>query len=483
MLMTACVLISTLDEFDTTPPAADGGITSSSSGSLIGYRLDGPSTVTVRTNVPANIELVVVRDSTFRDLVALDPIESTSPRTTATLINEEPDRFIVRVVASESGTLSFHARSGSRVQSVQVKIVVQPGPGELDPTFGDGGILAFENGVIFGSYVDVQGRITLGASVATSDGTVIRLFRFLSSGAPDPLFGHTGKGQFDLRVIDPGKEIATNVAPSGDNILISYGNKIEKVSTANIHEPFGDAGILEFPTSSVVVHGSSSLGLAVERRTDEITISRLNDDGSFAKVFGDNGAFRIPDLATSPQRIDCVNVDEAEQVAYFGIYQQPDGFKFYGFPANGSSSTILELGDRFGLSNTHTGCAISPSRIGVLATYELLEVLKESGTTQSPSTVLEPGPVSIAMDSADRFVIAGTLRSQAPDGGTPGTVGVVRHLADGTLDSTFHAKDRDFGAALPMTGPAMVKIVPSTNAILVFGQGAGNSNLIARVLP
>lgn len=483
MLMTACVLISTLDEFDTTPPVGDGGLTSSSSGSLIGYRIDGPSTVTVRPNVPANIELVVVRDSTFRDLVMLDPIESTSPRTAATLINEEPDRFIVRVVASESGTLSFHARSGSRVQSVQVNVVVQPGPGELDPSFGDGGIVAFENAVIFGSYVDVQGRITLGTMVATGDGAVIRLFRFLPSGAPDPLFGHTGKGQFDLRVIDPGKEVATNIAPSGDNILISFGNKIEKVSTVNIHEPFGDGGILEFENSSVVVHGSDSLALAVERRPDEITISRLNDDGSFAKVFGDNGAFRLADLATSPQRVDCVYVDEAQQVGYFGIYQYPDGFKFYGFPANGSASTVLELGDRFGLSNTHTGCAISPSRIGVLATYELLEVLKESGTTQSPSTVLEPGPVSIAMDSADRFIMAGTLRSASSDGSALGTVGVVRHLADGTLDSSFHAKDRDFGAALLMTGPAMVKIVPSTNAVLVFGQGPGNSNVIARVLP
>lgn len=483
MLMTACVLISTLDEFDTTPPAGDGGVTSSSSGNLIGYRIDGPSTVTVRTNVPANIELVVVRDSTFRDLVALDPIESTSSRNTATLINEEPDRFIVRVVASENGTLSFHARSGSRVQSVQVKIVVQPGPGELDPTFGDGGIVAFENAVIFGSYVDVQGRITLGTTVATAEGTIIRLFRFLASGAPDPLFGNNGKGQFDLRVIDPGKEIATNIAPAGDNILISYGNKIEKISPANIHEVFGDGGILEFPNPGVAVHGSPSLAISVERQPDEITIRRLNEDGTFATTFGDKGAFRLADLATSPQRIDCVYVDEAQQVAYFGIYQQPDGFKFTGFPANGSSSTVLELGDRFGLSNTHTGCAISPSRIGVLATYELLEVLKESGTSQFPSTVLEPGPVSIAMDSSDRFIMAGTKRSVSTDGGAPGTVGVVRHLADGTLDSSFHAKDRDFGTTLPMSAPAIVKIVPSTNAVLVFGQAPGNSNLIARLLP
>jgi uncharacterized delta-60 repeat protein len=186
--------------------------------------------------------------------------------------------------------------------------------GELDTTFGDGGLVATEVGdgsdVARAVAIDEEGRIVVaGTSTSTATGLDFAVVRYLPTGEVDESFGEAGK-----RIVSFGddSDTAYAIALQSDGKIVVGGDSNQGSSSTgvdfallrllddgSVDESFGDGGLV---TQSVAQFGGrdSIYGLALQTVDGEerivaaggegdFSLARFHDDGALDESFGELG--------------------------------------------------------------------------------------------------------------------------------------------------------------------------------------------------
>lgn len=305
-------------------------------------------------------------------------------------------------------------------------------PGDLDPSFGNGGIVltdfgSFEDGVALALQPD--GRIVAGAVVASQNGP--GLARFLPDGTLDASFGQGGKTAPDLFgtnssfqdiALQPdGKIVAAGwLSPSGpvgtdfDFWLARYN------SDGSLDAGFGNGGKVitdlsshsEDILSAIAVQPDGRIvAVGMVRRpggTGDFVVVRYRPDGGLDPEFGTDGK-AVTDMMAGHDDLA------------FGVALQPDGkIVAVGFTA----------GAEYGLARYDIRGRLDPSFGG-------------DGTVTPESFLFSAVPLSIVLQPDGKILTAGVVFQ-----GSDSDFALRRFLADGRLDPGFGAGGRvftDFG--------------------------------------
>jgi uncharacterized delta-60 repeat protein len=293
-------------------------------------------------------------------------------------------------------------------------------PGDLDPSFGSGGIVttAFEGNTPVYSAANTavlqpDGRPVTGGWTTTSDGDKPLLARYLPDGSLDPSFGDGGvvaANLGDASAID-------SVALQPDGSILALGRSSPYGSSPAVLARFAPGGSLDtsFGTGGIATIdlGGSILGSKIALQDDgkilvagetndytpppspaSVGVARLDANGSLDPSFGNSGvatiAFNDPGATISPIGL---LVQPDQRIVVSGLSQ--GGFATARLNSDGS------LDGSFG-----SGGKVVTS-VG-------------SSTPYTVSSLLQPD---------GRIVLAGSISG----------VTLVRYNADGSLDSSFGA--------------------------------------------
>jgi uncharacterized delta-60 repeat protein len=176
--------------------------------------------------------------------------------------------------------------------------------GDLDPTFsGDGKVISQIKAETWALAVAIQpdGRIVVAGSQRISGVPQITLWRFTSTGAPDPTFG--GDGVMHIKLADGASASAIAAQRDGTFIVagqgfFSGGIVVAKVSTAGVPvASFGSGGVrwvtpdpsVGFRGLAVMAKGRIDVQVATEDNVGAV-IYRLSPSGSPDLTWGGDGA-------------------------------------------------------------------------------------------------------------------------------------------------------------------------------------------------
>ena len=310
--------------------------------------------------------------------------------------------------------------------------------GSLDPTFGNGGIVATENtNHTVATAIQSDGKILVAGSFPNNQGGVAR---YKINGNLDSSFGNGG---FSVISGNPAFGIAIQ---SDEKIVIGAAGNLRLLvirlnTNGSLDTTFGSGGIASFRqfglfynqlTGGVVVQPNGDiLVAALNPANGNRAFVRLLTNGQLDSTFGTGGA---AGLIASPQTLALL--PSGKILVASSLALTSGGVTRYN--SNGSLDTT------FGVSG------------------------------QSPSL----GPASAIVPlSNDQFIVAGTLESAAPLRGTaPQGFALVRCNANGTIDTTFGTLG---GAVTPFPGnayaAAFAVTVQSNGDIVAAGQTAVNN--------
>jgi uncharacterized delta-60 repeat protein len=307
--------------------------------------------------------------------------------------------------------------------------------GDLDPTFGNGGLVVTNFGDTFADSrtlaVQADGRILIAGQFAAHD---FGLARFNSDGSPDSSFGRGGL----VTTVIPGGGGISSMAVEADGHIVVAGEAVINGSAyfavarydtdGSLDASFGTGGLVTtaFPGSSgsaatslvvqpdgrIVVAGGGGAGFA---------LARYDSDGSLDESFGTNG------LVTT---------------------------SFPGSTGAGAQSLALQADGRIvvaGRVNTS-----GADRLG-MARYSSDGSLDGSFGTggQVTSSTIAFGN-SVAVQSDGRILVAG---------GAAGSFALARYNSDGSLDGSFGT-----GGLATTSFPGYLDATPNSLAVQADGR-------------
>src|SRR5262245_10200680 len=296
--------------------------------------------------------------------------------------------------------------------TMAVATVVHARPGDLDPTFGIGGVVETDPGS--GFWGTVAGLVDpLGRIVAVGEGGLrdVAVARYLPGGALDASFGSGGMVTIDVPPGTTTMDIAWAVALQPDGKLVLAGQS-----------------------------GNSALPLAP-------LIARLNDDGTLDGSFGLGGLVLLPpggyfyDVALQPDG----------RIVAAGA--QGEDFLLARFSADGTLDPTLGSG---GIATLDVGSEYDVVRTLFLLPDGRILVIGSGGADPEsdgiavaryqPDGTLDPSFGTGVVAIADRgHGFAGTVQadgkilatSSIPAGPSHDELAVTRLEADGSVDATF----------------------------------------------
>lgn len=333
--------------------------------------------------------------------------------------------------------------------------------GTLDSGFATGGRFHMEVEVNQGSAAEVlgvyplpDGRILLAVAASetfTSD--TFALVRLEATGVPDLTFGPGG-----LRIVD-GFPLGGNAfptfsaavqAPDGDVLAVgpcwSCGSAGKVVATrltsdGDLDLGFGDDGWVVFHAEAGVQHQSLAAGVDADGRL--VVAGNTSGGGGVHEMF-------VARLTSS---------------GGFDTSFDGDGLAFVDFPAYGwPDSVAIDPVTRRIFVASHNPFT-SPETSGVVALHENGELDGGFGFAGITPTTLEEGTRlrDIGLQSDGKIVAAGWMDHT---GAEPGGVYLVRLLANGAFDNSFHGNGvvrhelalgaYDEGVALALVGGRLV---------------------------
>jgi uncharacterized delta-60 repeat protein len=350
--------------------------------------------------------------------------------------------------------------------------------GQLDPTFGKGGVLTTQFGLgnSLGAFEQANGDIVVVSTFSepTTAQTAIGLLRYTSAGQPDATFGTNGStvttfpGGVNVTPIGFAQQpdgaflVAAQVIP-GDMGLARYTSNgildttFGSAGTVTINIPGNDspAVLLLQPNGQIVLAGVAASG----RKTvpNKTVLLRFNSNGTPDSTFGSNGTVLTP--GQGPSSVVLLSNGD-----YLVLGAETGGTEFGPTGAllatvtpgpivvaatNGFASAVQSNGESIMVSSgggvgrgaidaeaarfTETGTAV-PAFVTTPFSYA------------APGTVLTPlnnGSTAdaVAIQSNGQILVGGGLTGSAADP-TPGVFGLARLNASGTLDSTFGSGGR-----------------------------------------
>lgn len=350
-----------------------------------------------------------------------------------------------------------------------------PSPGELDASFGDGGIArtSFPDGaLIFDVAIQPDGRIVAAGSIGGDLGVA----RYTADGRLDDGFsGGVVRIPFD-GVFSGAKAVALQA--DGAIVLGGFVDDrallLRLTPAGELDASFGDGGMVLDPIDAygasatiddVAVQSDGRLVATVSTGSQGVLVRRLVD-GAPDPSFGTEGVVRYGATldGCSLSRL-AVRGDDALIAGGFCVgafVEGRDGSLLLRYAPNADAPprVLLPSGDatRSGSVNDIT---FEPDGALLIAVSGTLKLARFDATDR-PYFFADGGPdqvgtgmaiAGIAVDAAGRIVTAGTFR---PPGRVPNDVLVIARFApDGSLDATFGNRDglsasnvHDVGAAV-----------------------------------
>ncbi len=290
----------------------------------------------------------------------------------------------------------FARRLKPQLEQLEGRVLMSAG--NLDPTFGTGGvaIVSFpEPAAAEADLVQPDGKVVLAGGMQTgsdpeSNTSSLVLARLLTNGSPDPSFGSggqvtslTGVGPVSLALQNDGKILAAaTVHESSTNAFEITVTRF--LPTGSLDTEFGSNGTVTLPNvagiASVALQPDGKILIAgtttsVGAANDSLALIRLNADGTFDSSFGNGG------------RVDTLSSAEPTQEA-IGVGLQPDGRIIVG--ASGNSAVTLTryepnggLDSSFGAGGVET---LSSYYASSMTLYPDGRILITGGPQPSPST-------------------------------------------------------------------------------------------------
>lgn len=290
----------------------------------------------------------------------------------------------------------------------------QAAPGDLDPSFGSGGLVTTDFGgrSDFGVAVAIQpdGKIvSAGNSSAVGVFSVaFALSRHNPNGTLDTSFGSGGtvltsfggslSAAADVAIQPDGKIVAVGIA-DGDFGVARYNGD------GTLDAGFGSGGLVTtdfggYDQANGVALQSDGKIVAVGPLGEALGVARYNGDGSLDPTFGSGGKV-ITDATTLPDGgFDVAATSGGRIVVGGGATFGASDFLVIRYNANGSLDS--SFGDS-GIVTTDFGGADTA--------------------------------FGIALTADGKITAAGVMRAAAP--GSPGDFALARYNADGSLDSSF----------------------------------------------
>jgi uncharacterized delta-60 repeat protein len=166
-------------------------------------------------------------------------------------------------------------------------------PGDLDPTFGVGGVVTTDIGPhdsIRAVVVQPDGKI-LAAGAAFMDSWA--LARYLPDGSPDPGFGIGGHV---TTAAPAGVAFSLALGPTGTIVAAGFGDIVRYLPNGALDQSFGTGGRISIPGSTlraIVVMPDSSMFVAGDlqagRAGSDFFVARVTSSGALDGTFGSGG--------------------------------------------------------------------------------------------------------------------------------------------------------------------------------------------------
>lgn len=273
------------------------------------------------------------------------------------------------------------------------------GAGDLDPSFGDGGIVTTTVGVdgsgAFGVAVQPDDKVVaFGQADYATGRTGFAVVRYLEDGQPDPSFGSAGVAETAFGAID-------------DEAL---------------------AGLVQ-PDGKIVAVGRTTYG--INPQVSYFAAARYNPDGTLDATFGSGGrVVQAIDADASLTEATAADIAPDGKLVLAGIKSDPvpakQGLAIVRLNPDGSLDTSFGNG---GVVLSNLGDTVSSvGTVQVLADGSLLVAPELNGSTNL--TVLRYTPAGV-LDST--FGNGGIATQPFPEGGLPARTAALALLPDGDI--------------------------------------------------
>ncbi|MCX6879583.1 MAG: choice-of-anchor D domain-containing protein [Verrucomicrobia bacterium] len=422
----------------------------------------------------------------------------------------------IRQAALAALTASFMRRTGLACAALLLTLgqAVRAAPGDVDPTFGTGGIVVCNLPVATSVAVQSDGKILVAGKEWNGNDWDFAVLRFNADGTPDTSFSQDGKVTTFLGI---GSDQALAVAVQGDGRILVAGQThnglnfdvalVRYLANGDLDQAFSIFGIV---VQDIGGYDDCGCGLAVQSdgkilvtgfasngADDDVILLRFNADGSLDPVFANNGIVITP-VGNSHDRGWGVTVQLDGRILVAGSYHAgsddiavlryfPTGFLDPGFSGDGMVTTQLGTADDVGRSVAlqsdgkilvagyfSTGSEWDFALVRLHADGTLDTSFSQDGKVATDFGGTNDYARSVVVQTNGRILVAGQAWS-----GATWDFALARYLPDGTLDPSFSGDGKvitDINCGAPDFGPAMA--LQSDGMILVTGPGSLQSALV-----
>lgn len=296
-------------------------------------------------------------------------------------------------------------------------LIVGAAAGDLDTTYGDGGVALFAQLDIdlsspSGPLVQHDGRTVVCGQGISADGTQYTsiITRMTRDGAPDPDFGNGGRAELGDYL---GVRACSGFALAEDDAIIAAGPEV--VSNEG---PVIDSGL---------------------------RIIRLDADGQRDSTFGDNGVAHVNVLPGEGDGFITPMALQSDGSIVFASPSEPNAFEIGCIRGDGSDDAEFGVDGRVRIEFVHT-------------------------------TDLSPTVTFITVDEAQRIIVSGSLLQPTASGSATSDFAVVRLLRNGTPDPSFGSGGRvSFGFDAPYVySYPMTALMQRDGRIVLVGTSSNN---------
>ncbi|HEX5036336.1 MAG TPA: hypothetical protein VFX30_04185 [bacterium] len=393
------------------------------------------------------------------------------------------------------------------ISVVLVAVCVPPAfaaPGDLDPAFGDGGILRLELADF--SNADTafplpSGRILAGGAIGETGQGGTRDFLLMhttTDGVLDAAFGTDGVVADSI--LDPGPEELTRllVQPDGKIVGVGFGmdgltfeNIVARYNTDGTRDSnFGEDGVI-FPSPgfAIALDQDGNILIGNNGAADEFTVTRYTPEGVLDAGFGVGGTVASKVGPASTVGLRALGVDAEGRIV--AVSKADDVDAVVRLLADGSPDTDFGTGgftfnfcndddspSDFGFQSDGRIVVVASTRVGGNNRLCLLRFTAEGGVDNDFDAdgkvisdipgVTKETPAGLDIMKDDRIVVGGEVDAAGGDS----AFFAARYEANGTPDATFSGDgfafvdvtpgDTDFGADVAVLNDGRV-IVPGAS--------------------
>jgi uncharacterized delta-60 repeat protein len=386
--------------------------------------------------------------------------------------------------------------------------------GDLDPTFGTGGLvitdIAGDLDEAFAVTIQDTDKIVAAGSAAEGNGSALGDFavvRYKEAGGLDPSFGAGGKVKFDFTGAG-GDDVIRALAVQSNGRLVAAGHAGDQWALArfrtngSLDPSFGAGGKVSGPFTgdirALAVQADGKL-VAAGTAGSAFALARYNPDGSLDTSFGAGGLVTtdFPGASFAEAHALAVQSDgkivaagSAGAAAFAVARYNPDGSLDPRFGAGGLVTTAFGgfFNEANGLVMQADGRIVAAGEVVnvdstsafALARYRSdgsLDPAFGTGGTLTTDFAGTGTAAALVMQASGRLVAAGTAN---PATGTGNDFALAGYRPDGSLDPTFGTGGKittDFGAggldrANALTVQADDKLVAAGSPNNYFGFGS-----------